>query len=95
MEPIVFNPDGTINEVEMTTQGCGGPINPLLRMDAARACLLSGHTTVVVRRPAHSNPVEYLSAIRNGDCAYWKYFDFTGMEVNSFICKTWGKNCCR
>lgn len=92
MEPIVFNPDGTINEVEMTTQGCGGPINPLLRMDAARACLLSGHTTVVVRRPAHSNPVEYLSAIRNGDCAYWKYFDFTGMEVNSFICKTWGKN---
>ena len=22
----------------------------------------------------------------------WKYFDFTGMEVNSFICKTWGKN---
>lgn len=24
MEPIVFNPDGTINEVEMTTQGCGG-----------------------------------------------------------------------
>ena len=41
---------GTINEVEMTTQGCGGPINPLLRMDAARACLLSGHTTVVVRR---------------------------------------------
>ena len=61
-------------------------------MDAARACLLSGHTTVVVRRPAHSNPVEYLSAIRNGDCAYWKYFDFTGMEVNSFICKTWGKN---
>ena len=25
-------------------------------MDAARACLLSGHTTVVVRRPAHSNP---------------------------------------
>ena len=92
MEPIVFNPDGTINEVEMTTQGCGGPINPLLRMDAARACLLSRHTTVVVRRPAHSNPVEYLSAIRNGDCAYWKYFDFTGMEVNSFICKTWGKN---
>ena len=42
--------------------------------------------------PAHGYPVEYLSAIRNGDCAYWKYFDFTGMEVNSFICKTWGKN---
>jgi beta-xylosidase len=36
MEPITFNPDGTINEVEMTTQGAGGPINPLVRMDASK-----------------------------------------------------------
>lgn len=92
MEPIYFNPDGTIREVEMTTQGCGGPINPLQRMDASRACLLSGNATVVVRRPAHDVPVEYLSAIRNGDYAYWKYFDFTGTNVNHFTCKTWDKN---
>lgn len=92
MEPIYFNPDGTITEVEMTTQGIGGPISPYYRMDAAKACLLSGHVMVAVRRPENDVPVEYLSAIRDGDYAYWKYYDFTDMEVNRFICKTWDKN---
>jgi hypothetical protein len=92
VEPITFNADGTINEVEMTTQGAGGPINPLQRMDAARACLMSGNLLVTVRRPDNDIPVEYLSAIRDGDYAYWKYFDFTGKEVNHFTCKTWGNN---
>ena len=90
LEPITFNPDGTIQEVEMTTQGIGGPISPLLRMDAARACLMSGNVMVAVRRPAHDIPVEYLGAIRDGDHAYWKYYDFTGSDVNRFVCKTWG-----
>jgi len=92
MEPITFNADGTINEVEMTTQGAGGLICPLQRMDAARACLMSGNVMVTVRRPDNDIPVEYLSAIRDGDHAFWKYFDFTGKEVNHFVCKTWGKN---
>ncbi len=92
LEPITFNPDGTINEVEMTTQGVGGPISPSYRMDAARACLLSGHVAVAVRRPANDVPVEYLSSIRDGDHAYWKYYDFTETDVDRFICKTWGKN---
>ena len=87
-----FNPDGTINEVEMTTQGVGGPISPSYRMDAARACLLSGHVAVAVRRPDNDVPVEYLSSIRDGDHAYWKYYDFTGTDVDRFICKTWDKN---
>ena len=92
LEPITFNPDGTINEVEMTTQGVGGPISPSYRMDAARACLLSGHVAVAVRRPDNDVPVEYLSSIRDGDHAYWKYYDFTGTDVDRFICKTWDKN---
>lgn len=92
LEPITFNPDGTINEVEMTTQGVGGPISPSYRMDAARACLLSGHVAVAVRRPDNDVPVEYLSSIRDGDHAYWKYYDFTGTNVDRFICKTWDKN---
>lgn len=92
LEPITFNPDGTIPEVEMTTQGIGGPISPLYRMDAARACLLSGNVMVTVRCPANDIPVEYLSAIRNGDHAYWKYYDFSAATVNHFICKTWDKN---
>lgn len=92
LEPIFFNPDGTIQEAEMTTQGAGGPISPLLRMDAARACLMSGNMTVAVRRPADDIPVEYLSEIRNGDCACWKYYDFDASMVTHFVCKTWGKN---
>jgi hypothetical protein len=92
MEPIRFNSDGTINEVEMTTQGAGGPLNPLQRMDAARACLMSGNMMVTVRRPANDIPVEYLAAIRDGDHAYWKYFDFTNRNASKFTCKTWGNN---
>lgn len=92
LEPITFNPDGTIPEVEMTTQGIGGPISPLYRMDAARACLMSGNVMVSVRRPQNDIPVEYLSAIRNGDYAYWKYYDFTNVDANYFVCKTWGES---
>lgn len=92
VEPIVFNRDGTINEVEMTTQGAGGPMDPLQRMDASRACLMKGNLIVSVRRPANDIPVEYLSEIRDGDIAYWKYFDFSGKHASQFICKTYGNN---
>lgn len=92
IEPITFNEDGTINEVEMTTQGVGGPISPLTRMEAYRACKLSGNLMPVVRRPAYDVPVEYLSAIRHGDAAWWKYYDFDAARVNRFVCKTWDKN---
>lgn len=92
LEPIFFNPDGSIRQAEMTTQGAGGPISPLLRMDAARACRLKGNITVRVYRPAQDTPVEYLSDIRNGDCAWWKYYDFDRVQVTRFLCKTWGEN---
>lgn len=92
LEPITFNEDGTIQEVEMTTQGIGGPISPLYRMEAFRACLLSGNVYPTVRRPLHDIPVEYLTGIQDGDYAYWKYYDFDQASVNRFICKTWDKN---
>lgn len=92
LEPITFNSDGTIPEVEMTTQGAGGLISPLCRMEAARACLMDGHVMVAVRRPEHDVPVEYLAAVRDGDCAWWKYYDFTGAAISRFVCKTWDKN---
>lgn len=92
LEPVTFNADGTIPEVEMTTQGVGGAINPRLRMDAARACLMSGNLTVRVRRPDNDIPVEYLSSVRDGDYAFWKYYDFTDAGVTRFLCKTWNKS---
>lgn len=61
-------------------------------MEAARACRLSGNLTISVRRPENDIPVEYLSSIQDGDCAYWKYYDFSKAGVNHFVCKTWGKN---
>lgn len=76
----------------MTTQGAGGPLSPLLRMDAARACLMGGNVMVAVRRPAHDVPVEYLAAIRDGDYACWKYYDFDLAQVDRLVCKTWDSN---
>ena len=72
VEPITFNPDGTINEVEMTTQGASGPLNPYNEMEAERACYLTGN----VRVHCDGNGNEMLDEIKNGDTAAYKYFDF-------------------
>jgi arabinoxylan arabinofuranohydrolase len=71
-EPITFNKDGSINEVEMTTQGVACPLNPLLKMDAERACLLTGNVRIV----AFTADNEELTGIRNEDKAGYKYFNF-------------------
>ena len=72
VEPIAFNPDGSINEVEMTTQGAAGPLNPLDKMEAERACLLWGS----VRIQACAADNEELAGIKNDDKAIYKYLDF-------------------
>jgi arabinoxylan arabinofuranohydrolase len=72
MEPITFNEDGSINEVEMTTQGAAGPLNPLQKMDAERACLFTGNVRIV----AFTADNEELTGIRNEDKAGYKYFSF-------------------
>ena len=72
LEPITFNPDGTINEVEMTTQGASGPLDPCEKMEAERACLLHGN----VRVQPLSADNDALAGIRKGDRAAYKYFDF-------------------
>ncbi len=74
IEPITFNADGTINEVEMTTQGAGSPLDATARIDAARACLLKGN--VRVRRTAEDETREELGAIHSDDAAAWKYLNF-------------------
>lgn len=42
IEPITFNEDGTINEVEMTSQGASGPLDALSKLEAERGCLFLG-----------------------------------------------------
>jgi len=72
VEPIRFNADGSIDEVEMTSQGAGGPLDALSKIDAERACLLFGN----VRIEAIATDNEALAGIRNEDRAAFKYIDF-------------------
>lgn len=73
-EPVSFNPDGTISQVEMTSQGVAGPLDAFKRIDAARACWMSGN--IRIRRSEEDPMREELGAVHNGDCAAWKYIDF-------------------
>ena len=73
VEPINFNEDGTINEVEMTSQGAGKPLNPTTEIEAERSCLLFGN----LRIQAFSDNEEDLEKIQNGDKAAYKYLDFS------------------
>ncbi len=72
IEPIFFNKDGSINEVEMTTQGAGKALDAKQKIDAERACLLYGN----VRIEAVSVDNEALTQIKTGDNAGYKYIDF-------------------
>jgi len=78
VEPIHFNSDGSIDEVEMTTQGASPPLKASSLIDAERACLLYGN----VRVQAFSSMEEELGEIREGDFACYKYLDF-GKGVKS------------
>jgi arabinoxylan arabinofuranohydrolase len=72
VEPITFRKDGSIPEVEMTTQGAESPIDASLRVEAEQACVLSGN----VRVSTGDEGGEILSGIRDGDQATYKYLDF-------------------
>jgi hypothetical protein len=87
IEPIKFNEDGTIDEVEMTSQGAGAPLDAFKPIHAAQACWMNGN--VRIRRMAQNPLKEELGAIRNGDIAAWKYIDFgTGSNKMSIQVKS-------
>jgi hypothetical protein len=85
VEPIHFRQDGSIDPVEMTTQGISGPLPATQRTDAYRACLLSGTVRTESIGPGdHSDQWrEHLTWIHDGDWAACKYLDF-GEGVSSF-----------
>ena len=72
VEPIFFNEDGSIDEVEMTSQGAGPPLDAFRPIEAERACLLYGN----VRIQSSSSGTEELAGMRNDDKAAYKYIDF-------------------
>lgn len=72
VEPISFNEDGSIKEVEMTSQGAGPALNAFDKIDAERACLLFGN----VRIQLFEKNNEELGEIKKDDSAGYKYIDF-------------------
>ncbi len=72
VEPISFNEDGSIDEVEMTSQGAGAPLSAFEKIDAERACLLYGNVRIELFEPEN----EILSKIHGSDNAAYKYIDF-------------------
>ncbi|HBL81323.1 MAG TPA: hypothetical protein DD391_01760 [Clostridiales bacterium] len=75
VEPITFQEDGSINRVEMTTQGIDGPLQPEMKMDAGRACQLS--MNAFIQRDGKD---EYIQAVTDGDSAIYKYYAFDGAQ---------------
>lgn len=82
IEPIRFNADGTIDEVEMTSQGVAGPLDAFAETDAAKACRMMGH--VRIQGMTDNLGREELGQIRSGDIAAWKYLDFGKKGANRF-----------
>jgi hypothetical protein len=81
VEPIWFNEDGSINEVEMTSQGAGKPLDSFARIEAERACLLFGGVRIESYSWDQANPLnpannDQLGQIKTGDWAAYKYIDF-------------------
>jgi hypothetical protein len=72
VERIALADDGSISEVPMTSSGCGSPLDATVRLEASRACLLSGQARV----SATADGVEDLTGIRNGDAACYRWVDF-------------------
>lgn len=79
VEPIYFNEDGSIDEVEMTSQGAGPPLDVYSGIDAERACLLFGNVRIKAFNPEN----EELSRIINDDKVAYRYLDF-GEGANHF-----------
>ncbi len=81
IEPIFFNADGSINEVEMTSQGAGKPLDAFTKVEAERACLLFGNVRIEYLSNDETNPLnpsnnDQLGKIKNKDWAAYKYIDF-------------------
>jgi len=74
VEPIFFNEDGTIDEVQMTSNGAGPPLPAAEMIGAERACLLHGN----VRIEEIAEDREALTCIRSGDRAIFRYISFSG-----------------
>lgn len=67
IEPIFFNADGSIDEVEMTSQGAGKPLNAFSKIEAERSCLMFGNVRIEYLSYDETNPLGTLEIPGGGD----------------------------
>lgn len=72
VEPIQFDENGLIKEVEMTSNGASGFLNPFKETEARLVCKLSGNVRIIT----DAGGQERLSGIKDGDTAIFRYFAF-------------------
>lgn len=72
VEPITFDADGLIKEVEMTSQGAGAPLDGSQPIAARLACWMRGNARVTTYPGGH----EVLSGIQRGDSVVYRYVRF-------------------
>ena len=80
VEPISFDADGMIAQVEMTSNGAGPLLDPFSDTPARIAGSMEGN----VRVTTMPDDTERLSGIKQGDSATWRYFKSPG-AVKSFV----------
>lgn len=90
-EPITINPDGTIDEVPMTSSGAGETIPACETVPACYACGLTGH--VRIAGDDASEHVLVLDEIRPDDTAVFRYLRFVG--ETSFTARLKTEGTCR
>ncbi|MFR1518474.1 MAG: family 43 glycosylhydrolase [Clostridia bacterium] len=80
-EPIFFQEDGSIPEVEMTSQGASGPISAFLEVDASIACRMKGNLYIAPEPSQNNEFNEILTNCGGGnwtqDWAEYRYLDFS------------------
>ena len=82
VEPITFLADGSIPEVEMTSQGASGPINAFAPVDASLACRMHGRIYIAPSPDTDGATSREILTNAFGsdfveDWAEYKYLDFS------------------
>ena len=89
-EPITINPDGSINEVCMTSQGPEGPVSAFSEIDASCACRLKGNAYITEDKPGSEILAGCGGGSWRGAWAEYRYIDF-GSGVASCSMRASGK----
>lgn len=84
IEPIYFNEDGTIQEVQMSSQGAGRSFRINETIEAYRACQLSGSVYIAPSK----NDMEILTSIKDGDEAIYRYVEWDKPVYDSSVSAT-------